>query len=61
MKRQLPVAAAALAALLVTTVFSSAQDTLTTLGEMRITGWQGDWPMIPQTGPKAVQVKKNRT
>lgn len=61
MKRQLPVAAAALAALLVTTVFSSAQDTLTTLGEMRITGWQGDWPMIPQTGPKADQVKKNLT
>lgn len=61
MRRHLPVAAAALAALLGTTALATAQDTLTTLGEMRITGWQGDWPMIPQTGAKADQVKKNLT
>lgn len=61
MRRHLPVAAAALAALLGTTALATAEDTLTTLGEMRITGWQGDWPMIPQTGPKADQVKKNLT
>ena len=59
MRRPMPVAAAALAALLGTTVLATADDTLTTLGAMRVTGWQGEWPTVPQTGPKADQVKKN--
>jgi glucose/arabinose dehydrogenase len=40
---------------------AGADDTLTTLGEFRQSGWSGDWPTIPQTGPKADQVKKNLT
>ncbi|HVZ52157.1 MAG TPA: PQQ-dependent sugar dehydrogenase [Pseudolabrys sp.] len=55
----MPIAAAALAALLGTTALAAADDTLTTLGEFRQSGWHGDWPQIPQTGPKADQVKKN--
>ena len=38
---------------------ATADDTLKTLGEFRQSGWHGDWPTIPQTGPKADQVKKN--
>lgn len=56
---------AALAFAVVSALPAAAQapspDTLTTLGEMRVTGWQGAWPEIPQTGPKADQVKKNLT
>jgi len=59
MFKPLPVAAAALAALLGSAAVANADDVLTTLGEMHISGWHGDWPMIPQTGPKADQVKKN--
>ncbi len=59
MRRPMPIAAAALAALLGTTALAAADDTLTTLGEFRQSGWHGDWPQIPQTGPKADQVKKN--
>jgi glucose/arabinose dehydrogenase len=55
----MPIAAAVLAALLGTTALAAADDTLTTLGEFRQSGWHGDWPLIPQTGPKADQVKKN--
>jgi glucose/arabinose dehydrogenase len=40
---------------------ANAEDTLTKLGEFRLSGWHGDWPEIPQTGPKAEQVKKNLT
>lgn len=61
MLRPLPVAAAALAALLGNVGVATADDTLKTLGEFRQSGWQGDWPLIPQTGPKADQVKKNLT
>ena len=61
MRRPMPIAAAALAALLGTTALAAADDTLTTLGEFRQSGWQGDWPTIPQTGHKADQVKKNLT
>jgi len=32
---------------------------LETLGAMHPTGIAVDWPMIPQTGPKADQVKQN--
>ena len=59
MLRPLPVAAAALATLLVGVGTAAADDALKTLGEFRQTGWNGDWPLIPQTGPKADQVKKN--
>lgn len=59
MLRPMPVAAAALAALLGTVGASIADDTLNTLGEMHMSGWQGAWPEIPQTGAKADQVKKN--
>jgi glucose/arabinose dehydrogenase len=59
MLRPMPAAAAALAALLGTVGIATADDALTTLGEFRQTGWQGEWPLIPQTGPKADQVKKN--
>ena len=58
-KTALPVAAVALGVLLATTGMSKAEDTLTTLGEFRQSGWHGDWPEIAQTGPKADQVKKN--
>jgi glucose/arabinose dehydrogenase len=61
MRRPMPIAAAALAALLGTTALAAAEDTLTTLGEFRQSGWHGDWPDIPQTGHKADQVKKNLT
>ncbi len=61
MRRRLPIVAAALAALLGSTALATADDTLTTLGEMHVSGWQGDWPTIPQTGRKADQVKKNLT
>ena len=59
MLRPLPVAAAALATLLVGVGTAAADDALKTLGEFRQTGWNGEWPLIPQTGPKADQVKKN--
>jgi glucose/arabinose dehydrogenase len=61
MLSRLPVAAAALAARLAGVGAASAEDTLKTLGEFHITGWHGEWPTIPQTGPKADQVKKNLT
>ena len=35
--------------------------TLKTLGAMRPTGSTGNWPVIPQTGQKADQVKQNLT
>ncbi len=59
MLRPLPVAAAALATLLIAVGTANADDALKTLGEFRQTGWHGDWPLIAQTGPKADQVKKN--
>jgi glucose/arabinose dehydrogenase len=60
MKRALLIASAALTALLSTGALTQAQDnTLQTLGEMRQSGWKGDWPLIPQTGPKAERVKQN--
>lgn len=58
-KTALPIMAVALGALLTNAGVSKAEDTLTTLGEFRQSGWHGDWPEIPQTGPKADQVKKN--
>ena len=36
-----------------------AEDTLQKLGEFKQSGWKGDWPTVPQSGPKADQVKKN--
>ena len=36
-----------------------APSTLETLGAMRQTGSTADWPVVPQTGQKADQVKKN--
>ena len=38
---------------------AAAEDTLQKLGEFKQSGWHGDWPTVPQTGPKAEQVKKN--
>ena len=38
-----------------------AEDTLQKLGEFKQSGWHGDWPTVPQSGPKAEQVKKNLT
>ena len=61
LKRPLSVAIAAFVALLGGISVAGADDTLTTLGEFRQSGWSGDWPTIPQTGPKADQVKKNLT
>jgi glucose/arabinose dehydrogenase len=61
LKRPLSVAIAACVALLGGISVAGADDTLTTLGEFRQSGWSGDWPTIPQTGPKADQVKKNLT
>src|SRR6185437_11189750 len=61
LKRPLSVAIAACVALLGGISMAGADDTLTTLGEFRQSGWSGDWPTIPQTGPKADQVKKNLT
>jgi glucose/arabinose dehydrogenase len=57
MIRPLPIAAAAVAVLLGTAGLARA-DNLETLGAMHVTGWQGDWPQIPQGGPKAESVKK---
>jgi glucose/arabinose dehydrogenase len=59
MLRPLPVAAAALTALLCGIGASNADDALKTLSEFHQTGFAGDWPTIPQTGAKADQVKKN--
>ncbi len=59
MLKPLPVAAAALVALLGGIGTATADDTLKTLGEFRQSGWHGDWPEIPQTGPKADHVKKD--
>ena len=42
MKSLLPIAAAAVAALLGTTGIAKADDVLTTLGAMHVSGWQGD-------------------
>jgi glucose/arabinose dehydrogenase len=53
------IASAALAALLTTSSLTRAQDTLQTLGEMRQSGWKGEWPLVPQTGAKADRVKQN--
>src|SRR5262245_35616030 len=53
--------AAALVAMLGAGGLARADDALTTLGEFKVTGLQGDWPLVPQTGPKADQVKKNLT
>ena len=61
LKRPLSVAIAAFVALLGGISVACADDTLKTLGEFRQSGWSGDWPSIPQTGPKADQVKKNLT
>ena len=58
MKKSLPIAAAAVAVLLGTANIARADDVLTTLGAMHVTGWQGDWPLIPQDTPKAASVKK---
>ena len=58
MKKSLPIAVAAVAALLGTASIAKADDVLTTLGAMHVTGWQGDWPLIPQDTPKAASVKK---
>ncbi|HEX4571123.1 MAG TPA: PQQ-dependent sugar dehydrogenase [Dongiaceae bacterium] len=58
MKKSLPIAAATVAALLGTAGIARADDVLTTLGAMHVTGWQGDWPLIPQDTPKAAAVKK---
>jgi hypothetical protein len=38
-----------------------APNALETLGAMHHTGSTADWPEIPQTGPKADQVKQNLT
>jgi glucose/arabinose dehydrogenase len=38
-----------------------APSALETLGAMHPTGNAGDWPEVPQTGPKADQVKQNLT
>jgi glucose/arabinose dehydrogenase len=59
LKHRLTIAFATLVALLGGTCAATADDTLTTLGEFRQSGWHGDWPTIPQTGPTAEQVKKN--
>jgi glucose/arabinose dehydrogenase len=60
LKKRLPIAFATLAvALLGGTSIAAADDTLTTLGEFRQSGWQGNWPTVPQTGPMAEQIKKN--
>lgn len=59
MKKVLPIAAAALVALLGNVFASKADDTLNKLGDMQSSGWHGEWPLVPQTGPKADQVKKN--
>lgn len=59
MLKRLPVAAAASLVLLAGIGAAGADDALKTLGEFRQTGWAGDWPTIPQTGPKADQVRKN--
>ena len=58
MKSLLPITAAAVAALLGTASIAKADDVLTKLGAMHVTGWQGDWPLIPQDTPKAASVKK---
>src|ERR1700730_3696549 len=38
-----------------------APTALETLGAMHHTGSTADWPEVPQTGPKADQVKQNLT
>ena len=42
MKKSLPIAVAAVAALLGTANIARADDVLTTLGAMHVSGWQGD-------------------
>jgi len=62
MLKPLPIAAVAMSVLLGSavpgTIGLATADTLSTLGAMHVTGWQGDWPQIPQGGPKAESVKK---
>ncbi len=58
-KTSLGVALMLSAAMILPAVGSAkADDTLTKLGEFQQSGWHGDWPTIPQAGPKADQVKK---
>jgi len=57
--KKLLMASAAIAALFGAVGTAAADDTLTKLGEFRVSGWQGDWPTIPQTGPMADHVKKD--
>lgn len=51
--------AVALAALACWPVAGMAASELETLGAMHQTGKAVDWPLIPQTGPQADQIKKN--
>ena len=52
-------AVAVLSAVALAPLGVQAADTLETLSEMHQTNTPVDWPTIPQTGPKADQVKQN--
>lgn len=52
-------ASVALLALMAWPLGAQAANELETLGSMKQTGSTADWPTVPQTGPKADQVKKN--